>query len=126
MSEARTNYKEVYDLYQLYSNGKDLKEFCHEAGVQYSKFMEWQRKYMRVSRQIKPSDYDKPATPCSMAPVTVIGKPDVETKRDNEPDNDDVVKSIKFISVLFNDGTKVSMKNTSFDDMFNFFQKIIG
>jgi hypothetical protein len=81
---------------------------------------------MRLSRQINPSDYDKPSTPCAKATVTVTWKPDGETKRDNEPDNNDVVKSIKFISVLFNYGTKVSMKNTSFDDMFNFFQKIIG
>ena len=41
MSETRTKYKELYDLYQMYSKGKDLKEFCQEAGVQYCKFMEW-------------------------------------------------------------------------------------
>ena len=126
MSETRTNYKEVYDLYQMYSKGKDLKEFCHEAGVQYSKLMDWQRKYMRLSRQIMPSDYEKQSIPCTMVPVTVTGKPDVATKQDGEPDNEELVKSIKLVSVLFYDGTKVSMKNTSLYDMFKFFQKIIG
>ena len=38
------NLKEVYELYQLCSTGKDLKEFCIDAGVNYNKFIEWQRK----------------------------------------------------------------------------------
>ena len=39
-------YREVYELYQLCSNGKDLKEFCINAGVNYKKFTEWQRKQL--------------------------------------------------------------------------------
>ena len=41
MSQSK-KYREVYELYQLCSNGKDLKEFCIEAGVNYNKFTEWQ------------------------------------------------------------------------------------
>ena len=45
MSQSQ-KYREVYELYQLCSNGKDLKEFCIEAGVNYNKFIEWQRKQL--------------------------------------------------------------------------------
>ena len=43
MSQSE-KYQEVYELYQLCSTGKDLKEFCINAGVNYNKFIEWQRK----------------------------------------------------------------------------------
>ena len=39
MPKEKVNYQEVYDLYQLCSETKDLKEFCSEYGVNYYKFM---------------------------------------------------------------------------------------
>ena len=38
MSQSK-KYREVYELYQFCSNGKDLKEFCIEAGVNYNKLV---------------------------------------------------------------------------------------
>ena len=38
MLKEIVNYQEVYDLYQLCSETKDLKEFCSEYGVNYDKF----------------------------------------------------------------------------------------
>ena len=35
MPKEKVNYQEVYDLYQLCSETKDLKEFCSEYGVNY-------------------------------------------------------------------------------------------
>jgi hypothetical protein len=35
MPKEKVNYQEVYDLYQLCSETKDLKEFCSEFGVNY-------------------------------------------------------------------------------------------
>ena len=35
MPKEKVNYQEVYDLYQLCSETKDLKEFCSEYGVYY-------------------------------------------------------------------------------------------
>ena len=43
MPKEKVNYQEVYDLYQLCSETKDLKEFCSEYGINYDKFMNWQR-----------------------------------------------------------------------------------
>ena len=39
MPKEKVNYQEVYDLYQLCSETKDLKESCSEYGVNYDKFM---------------------------------------------------------------------------------------
>ena len=41
MSKEKVNYQEVYDLYQLCSEMKALKEFCSEYGSNYEKFMNW-------------------------------------------------------------------------------------
>ena len=35
MPKEKVNYQEVYDLYQLCSETKDLKDFCSEYGVNY-------------------------------------------------------------------------------------------
>ena len=39
MPKGKVNYQEVYDLYQLCSETKNLKESCSEYGVNYDKFM---------------------------------------------------------------------------------------
>ena len=39
MPKEKVNYQEGYDLYQLCSETKDLKESCSEYGVNYDKFM---------------------------------------------------------------------------------------
>ena len=39
MPKEKVNCQEVYDLYQLCSEAKDLKGFCSEYGVNYDKFM---------------------------------------------------------------------------------------
>ena len=43
MAKEKVNYQEVYDLYQLCSETKDFREFCADYGVNYDKFMNWQR-----------------------------------------------------------------------------------
>ena len=35
MPKEKVNYQEVYDLYQLCSETKDLKEFCSKYGANY-------------------------------------------------------------------------------------------
>lgn len=36
MPKEKGNYQEVYDLYQLCCETKNLKEFCSEYGVNYT------------------------------------------------------------------------------------------
>ena len=51
MAKEKVNYQEVYDLYQLCSETKDLREFCADYGVNYDKFMNWQKK---IKGEMKP------------------------------------------------------------------------
>ena len=48
MAKEKVNYQEVYDLYQLCSETKDLREFCADYGVNYDKFMNWQRHQLHI------------------------------------------------------------------------------
>ena len=43
MVKEKVNYQEVYDLYQLCNETKELREFCADYGVNYDKFMNWKR-----------------------------------------------------------------------------------
>ena len=86
MSQSQ-KYREVYELYQLCSNGKDLKEFCIDAGVNYNKFTEWQRKQLWNEKlgcmEEKPSP--------TMSPVTLTDVPtstseEIDRKFGHQPD----------------------------------------
>ena len=50
MAKEKVNYQEVYDLYQLCSETKDLREFCADYGVNYDKFMNWQVEQPKVAK----------------------------------------------------------------------------
>ena len=43
MSVRNPNYQQVHDLYELYSDGRSLQEFCRMSGVSYQKYLEWER-----------------------------------------------------------------------------------
>ena len=56
MAKEKVNYQEVYDLYQLCSETKDLREFCADYGVNYDKFMNWQRHQLWSEKLHIPAD----------------------------------------------------------------------
>ena len=119
MSQSE-KYREVYELYQLCSNGKDLKEFCIDAGVNYSKFTEWQRKQLwneKLGRmEAKPSPV--------MSPVTLTDVPPHLTE------NVKLVSStstlIRYVNLQLQDGTSVVLRNTTYEKMIHVFQELIG
>ena len=71
MPKEKVNYQEVYDLYQLCSETKDLKEFCSEYGVNYDKFMNWQRHQLWDEKLGKTVEVKQPDT----APVQIVDTP---------------------------------------------------
>jgi len=73
MPNEKVNYGEVYDLYQLCSETKDLKEFCSEYGVNYEKFMNWQRHQLWNEKLGKTVEVKQPDAP----PVNIVGIPTV-------------------------------------------------
>ena len=56
MAKEKVNYQEVYDLYQLCSETKDLRELCADYGVNYDKFMNWQRHQLWSEKLHIPAD----------------------------------------------------------------------
>ena len=119
MSQSE-KYQEVYELYQLCSKGKDLKEFCIDAGVNYNKFIEWQRKRHWNAKLGRMEEVQLPA----MSAVTIT---DVPEKIFSETKN---VRSttlvIRSASLQLEDGTSVVISNTTYEKVLQVFQKIIG
>ena len=69
--KEKVNYQEVYDLYQLCSETKDLREFCADYGVNYDKFMNWQRHQLWSEKLGKTVQSEQP----KVAKVQITGKP---------------------------------------------------
>ena len=71
MAKEKVNYQEVYDLYQLCSETKELREFCADYGVNYDKFMNWQRHQLWSEKLGKTVQVEQP----KVAKVRITGKP---------------------------------------------------
>ena len=119
MSQSK-KYREVYELYQLCSNGKDLKEFCIEAGVNYNKFTEWQRKQLWNEKLGRMEEKQSPV----MSPVTLTDVPDNIVDLSNVHSSSPAV--IRYANLQFQDGTSVVVRNTTYEKMIQVFQKLIG
>lgn len=65
MAKEKVNYQEVYDLYQLCSETKELREFCADHGVNYDKFMNWQRHQLWSEKLTRQSKLSNPRLPKS-------------------------------------------------------------
>ncbi len=113
-------YREVYELYQLCSNGKDLKEFCIDAGVNYHKFTEWQRKRLWNEKLGRMEENQAPV----MSPVTLTDIPSetVSEKEKLQPG----MSIIRYANLQLQDGTSVVIRNTTYEKMLHVFQKLIS
>lgn len=119
MSQSQ-KYREVYELYQLCSNGKDLKEFCIAAGVNYNKFTEWQRKQLWNEKLGRMEERQPPV----MSPIILTDAPVTAPK---EPENvQPAVCSVRYVNLQLQDGTSVVIRNTTYEKMIHVFQEIIG
>ena len=119
MSQSE-KYREVYELYQLCSNGKDLKEFCIDAGVNYNKFTEWQRKQLWNEKLGRMEEKPSPV----MSPVTLTDVPTHLTENVKLVLSTSTV--VRYVNLRLQDGTSVVLRNTTYEKMFHVFQKLIG
>lgn len=71
MAKVKVDYQEVYDLYQLCSETKDLREFCADDGVNNEKFMNWQRHQLLSEKLGKTVQVKQP----KVAKIQISGKP---------------------------------------------------
>ena len=86
MSQSK-KYREVYELYQLCSNGKDLKEFCIDAGVNYNKFTAWQRKLLWNEKLGRMEEKPSPTmSPVIQTDVPTSTSEEIDRKFGHQPD----------------------------------------
>lgn len=71
MAKEKVNYQKVYNLYQLRSETKNLREFCADYGVNYDKFMNRQHRQLWSKMLGKTVQVEQP----KVAKVQIAGKP---------------------------------------------------
>ena len=122
MPKEKVNYQEVYDLYQLCSETKDLKEFCSEYGVNYDKFMNWQRHQLWDEKLGKTVEVKQPNT----APVQRAGPPCNQPTVKIQPVKPAAPEPIKWVKIQLTSGANIFLRNTNVLDLSVMLNKLIG
>ena len=122
MAEEKVNYQEVYDLYQLCSEVKDLKEFCAEYGVNYGKFMNWQRHQLWNEKLGKTVEVKQPMT----AKVQITEKPCNSPTVKMEVQAPAGEPAIKWVKLQLSSGATLFLRNTNVLDLSLLLNKMIG
>lgn len=122
MSKEKVNYQEVYDLYRLCSQTKDLREFCMEYGVNHAKFMNWQSYQLWNEKLGKIVQVEQP----KVVKVQITGKPfNIPTVKMEviRPEGD---SPLKWVKVQLCSGATVFLRNTTVLDQSLLLNKMIG
>lgn len=122
MSKEKVNYQEVYDLYQLCSQTKDLREFCMEYGVNYAKFMNWQRHQLWNEKLGKSVQVEQP----KVAKVQITGKPCNSPVVKMEVKQPGGEPPLKWVKAQLSSGATVFLRNTTVLDLCLLLNKMIG
>lgn len=122
MPKERVNYQEVYDLYQLCGETKDLKEFCSEYGVNYDKFMNWQRHQLWDEKLGKTVEVKQPNTARVQIVVTPSNQPTVKI----QPVKPAAPEPIKWVKLQLTSGANIFLRNTNVLDLSVMLNKLIG
>lgn len=120
MAKKKVNYQEVYYHSRLCSKTKDLREFCTDYGINYDKFINWQRHL--VERKLgKIQVGQSPITK-----VQIIGKPynsPTVKMKVRQPEDKATIRWIKL--QLLSDAL-LFLKNTTVLDLILLLNKMIG
>ena len=122
MAKEKVNYQEVYDLYKLCSEVKDLKEFCAEYGVNYDKFMNWQRHQLWDEKLGKTIEIKQPMT----AKVQITGKPCNSPTVKMKVEQPEGEPAIKWVKLQLSSGATLFLRNTNVLDLSLLLNKMIG
>ena len=122
MAKEKVNYQEVYDLYRLCSETKDLREFCADYGVNYDKFMNWQRHQLWSEKLGKRVQVEQP----KVAKVQIIGKPCNSPTVKMEVKQPEGEPPIKWVKLQLASGATLFLRNTTVLDLSLLLNKMIG
>lgn len=120
MPNKKINYSEFQSLYELCTQGKDLREFCRESGVNYDKFVSWQRH--QSWNQSTGKTEELPVA--RMSAVTLTGIPESGSTNPvmKAPSTDSA--PIRFIQINLNEGVMVKKYNTSIEEVITLLAKL--
>ena len=118
MAKEKVNYQEVYDLYQLCSESKGPWEFCADYGVNYNKFMNWQRHQLWNEKLGKAVQAEQP----KVAKVQITSKPCNSPTIKMEVKQPEGEPPIKWVKLQLSSGAALFLRNTMVLDLCLFLQ----
>lgn len=123
MPNKEVDFKQVQTMFELCTNGKDLREFCHDIGVNYDKYMLWQRRQLWCEKTGKEID-DDPAI-VRMHGVSLVGKPQSSAAPSKEEaKKDKVLNPVRFMQLKLNDGVSVRKFNITAEEAVSLITKL--
>ena len=122
MAKEKVNYQEVYDLYKLCSETKHLREFCADYGVNYDKFMHWQRHQVWSEKLGKKVQVDQP----KFDKVQITGTPCHSPTVKMEVQQPEGAPPIKWVKLQVPSGATLFLRNTTVLDLSLLLNKMIG
>ena len=122
MAKEKVNYQEVYDLYQLCCETKDLREFCADYGVNYDKFMNWQRHQLWSEKLGKTVQVEQP----KVAKVQITGKPSNSPTVKMEVKQPEGEAPLRWVKLQLVSGATLFLRNTTVLDLSLLLNKMIG
>ncbi len=122
MAKEKVNYQEVYDLYQLCCETKDLREFCADYGVNYDKFMNWQRHQLWSEKLGKTVRVEQP----KVAKVQITGNPCNSPTVKMEVKQLEGDPPIRWVKLQLVSGATLFLRNITVLDLSLLLNKMIG
>ena len=120
--KRKSKLQEVYDLYQLCSETKDLREFCADYGVNYDKFMNWQRHQLWNEKLGKTVQFEEP----KVAKVRITGKPCNSPTVKMEVKQPEGEPPIRWVKLQLASGATLFLRNTTVLDLSLLLNKMLG
>lgn len=121
----KVNFADVQAMFELCTQPTDLKEFCHDCGVNYDKFVSWQRRQLWDDKLGKSVEKQDPL----MRPVEVTDIPDapVELATAKTPSSPEVQgPSIRFVLLKLRDGLQIKKYDVTPQELVQFLISING
>ena len=115
----KTDYASAYALYQLYSDGRGLKEYCREERLNYITFSKW----LRIQNLKVTSAPSTPSNP-KLAPMEITGSPLEEKKNDEPINHSSDALYISSICITFSEGMRIQKYNTCIEWVQELFKKL--
>jgi len=122
MAKEKVNYREAYDLYQYAARPRIFGSSVRIYGVNYDKFMNWQRHQLWSEKLGKTVQVEQP----KVAKVQISGKPYNSPTVKLEVKQPEGEPPIKWVKLQLTSGATLFLRNTTVLDLSLLLNKMIG